>query len=235
MMPRFFSSSRGVRLLLLLPLFFFGGDVGHHAPVSLLSSAAEHPTGQVVEVEARLESELPAWEADAFDGGELEFACPNTFSVEVSSFLPTYRGISYGGDHLYQLAQGEGPHPAWVEGAEHDGLGERITFKVQALRADYEPWGISGEFRLINGYAKNERIWRANGRVQQFEVRRNGRLIARVKLLDRPSVQSIWLGELFQDNPLVLGDELEFRISQVYPGSKYRDTALTYFASCCWP
>lgn len=133
------------------------------------------------------------------------------------------------GDNRYDVAMLEdySPRTAWVEGVEGDGIGERLSFTILPLdgesEAAQEPvpfWGID----LVNGYAKTEATWEANGRVRELLLSINGDAVALLQLLDFRLPQSLDLPDGLEVAP---GDVIALEIRGVYPGSRYADTAIT--------
>ena len=110
---------------------------------------------------------------------------------------------------------------AWVEGQKDDGVGSEF---ILAFTESVSPKGIPlTGFELTNGYAKNSGTWAANSRIKQLAVYHNDKWVYTFNLLDTPTPQQID----FDGVPLSAGDELRFRILSVYPGNRYKDTALS--------
>ena len=119
---------------------------------------------------------------------------------------------------------------AWAEGVEGDGLGERLTFSIlpnepyddgtQAPAGPVPFYGID----LVNGYAKTEATWAANGRVREMLLSVNGQPAALIALQDARLPQSVELPEGLEVAP---GDVVTLEIRSVYPGARYADTAIT--------
>jgi hypothetical protein len=106
------------------------------------------------------------------------------------------------------------PATAWVEARSDDGIGEWIVIDFT------QPRSIAG-IELQNGYAKNTDIYGKNGRVREIEINlSNGQTLLHT-LSDSATAQTI---------PVSSADGvswLQIKILSVYPGSKYRDTAIS--------
>lgn len=128
----------------------------------------------------------------------------------VSSVLAPQSGNRYGGGNLGDRRM----DTAWVEGVKGDGVGEFVTLVFPgptALR----------QLMVVNGYNKNSAIFQKNGRVKEMVLRTSTGLERKVRLKDGRNWQSVDLsfaGEVTW---------LSLRISSVYPGSRYRDTAIS--------
>ena len=183
---------------------------------------------QVPVVETEIEDDLFAEEAMAndelFQGCSL--GCAYGWYTEATSVLAPQGDNAY---DVLQLYDGSA-RTAWVEGAEGDGVGERLTFEIlpngdDSSEADGSPvplWGLE----LVNGYAKSEAAWAANGRIRELAMAINGEPVRILRLLDTSDIQTASLGEGLLIGP---GDVITLEIRSVYPGSRYQDTALSEF------
>lgn len=90
---------------------------------------------------------------------------------------------------------------------------------------DYK-FGIDG-VSIINGFAADKSIWEKNGRVKVLEVAFNGKPLGTITLEDTPEPQFLGLPQMV----LRPGkrEQVTFTIREVYPGSKYQDTAIADF------
>lgn len=136
---------------------------------------------------------------------------------------------------------------AWAEGAEGYGIGEKISM-LQVCSYGWipeepyledigakEPYLVDGNLTynqicIVNGYAKNKKVWEENGRVKRLLMLVEGQPFAYLELADTIKPQYFTLPE----KSLVVPDEVflecEFIIEEVYPGTKYEDTCLTGLA-----
>lgn len=184
-------------------------------------------------IKSNIYADYPAWSND-YDG-EFENACPNTCEISTTSTLKSNNGITYHAKNMYQTNLDNSINTAWVEGGHGSGIGEKIRFKIVAIFADYEHWRLFADFTMINGYAKNEKTWKANNRIKRLKMYRNGNVIAEIYLEDTPNVQTFSLGKILSDNLLAINEVIEFEIMEVYKGNTYDDTAVTFFSLTCSP
>ncbi len=111
----------------------------------------------------------------------------------------------------YRAADGD-KETAWVEGASGDGIGESLRV---AFPCSTEVKGFS----IMNGYCKTRDTFQRNNRVKRLEVSyENGKEVVTVG--DTMEIQKI---------PLHKGITrfVEFRILEVYHGSRFQDTAIS--------
>lgn len=173
-------------------------------------------------VEAEIEADLYARETMANDELFLgcSLGCAYGWTTAASSHLAPQGAHAYDAERLYDGSA----RTAWVEGAEGDGVGERLTFTILPEGdADGRPvplWGLD----LVNGYAKSEPTWAANGRLRELAMAINGEPVRVIRLQDSAEIQTVDLGEGLLVGP---GDVIELEIRAVYPGARYRDTALS--------
>jgi hypothetical protein len=119
----------------------------------------------------------------------------------------------------------------WVEGDVNDGIGERLTFTFDMRGKEKDPagyeLGVSG-VSIINGFARSEKLWRANSRVKDLKVIYNGRYLTTVHLEDTIKSQRIALPKMvFRPGRQ---EKITFEIADVYAGEEHRDTALADFS-----
>lgn len=117
---------------------------------------------------------------------------------------------------------------AWVEGVAGQGIGEKITY-------DFPPENPRiTKIIIVNGYVKSPKAWTENSRVKKLKMYVDGKPFALLELADSKQEQS------FSFTPLGVADRkdydklrtlprwtITFEIMEVYPGSKYEDTAIT--------
>jgi hypothetical protein len=91
------------------------------------------------------------------------------------------------------------------------------------------PYG-SYNIGIFNGYQKNQEAWKNNSRVKKLKVKGDGKPLCFVNLRDLMGCQTFDLPseELFS--------VYRFEIVEVYPGLKWKDTAISEIASlgCCF-
>ena len=106
----------------------------------------------------------------------------------------------------------------WAEGVPGDGIGEGLDLTLDKPEKLYQ-------IGLVNGYAKNEALYQANGRVAELSVSLNGEKDFAVQVPDEFLKQSIfWFPLNGYDKPV---RTVRLRINKVYRGTKYQDTCLT--------
>ncbi len=137
-----------------------------------------------------------------------------------------------------------GRETAWAEGTPGYGIGESIRItsscsyqyewdgSIFFYEGDIEPDIFDGYMRyteicVVNGYAKNEKLWEENGRVKRLLMNVEGQPYAYLELEDTLYPQYFTL----PINDIKAADSVdvhfEFVIEDVYPGTKYEDTCLT--------
>jgi hypothetical protein len=144
--------------------------------------------------------------------------CAIGWRYQASSTLPGQGANRYNADKMGDASLSS----AWVEGAAEYGVGEKLTITFSTLPGHKEGIAFRG-IELVNGYAKNEAVWRANSRVKRMSVRYQGKPLFELALADTMSPQAF----NFEDILIYPGDHLEMTILDVYPGDKYADTAIS--------
>lgn len=133
------------------------------------------------------------------------------FRYCVSSVLKPQFGFTYGPEKMLDTDL----KTAWVEGKGGHGEGESLVVELNGRRT-------VTAIQVMNGYHKNERLFLANSRVQEAELQFSNGDTRRVSLNDAPGVQTIEVGR----QP---AEWVRFTIRSVFPGVKYKDTAVTEF------
>lgn len=137
-------------------------------------------------------------------------------SVSASSFLPTQGQHTYVPKNAYDFDI----QTAWVEGKEDFGIGESISFHFSKFREEEPLTAVT----IYNGYHRDVKSWEQNSRVKAFKVFVNGIPVAMLNLKDTMEGQKFNLSVAPQgDNPI----QVAFEIVEVYPGTKWKDTAIT--------
>lgn len=161
---------------------------------------------------------IPLSEEEAI--GECSLGCAIGWDLAASSHLPDQGKISYRVENL----NGSGKQ-AWVVGGENYGIGESVTFSFTRKHfkvAQMKSVNFNG-FTLVNGYAKNKKVWRENSRVKRLLIEHNNKPLYEVKLHDSMNVQDIDFKPFY----IKAGDTVRVTILEVYPGDKFKDTALS--------
>ena len=162
------------------------------------------------------------------------FANQATASSELSSVSDRYCA-----DNVVR----ENREYAWAEGVEGVGIGEYIVYDQTVFSGTLIEWsgnhirvgnsyGQDGyidytQICIVNGYARDEQVWKENGRVKLFMMYVNDQPYARLELEDtiNPQYFTIPQGDIRVAN----GEEVTFKfvIEEVYPGTVYEDTCIT--------
>ena len=108
---------------------------------------------------------------------------------------------------------------AWVEGVSGYGVGQWIEFR------DVYGDGTITSINILNGYVKSDKAWSENSRVKRLKVYLNGRPVCILELQNSRSLQTFQVQNLL-GNASYIG-KLRFEIMEVYPGTKYQDTAIS--------
>ena len=107
---------------------------------------------------------------------------------------------------------------AWVEGVDGDGIGEGFVIEKK--------WDTKWKSLLIiNGFisARNPKLYKENGRVKKIKVEGVESGVSKVlDVIDTPHQQTVDIS--FLPKP----EDIRVTIADVYPGTKYRDTAIHY-------
>ncbi len=148
----------------------------------------------------------------------------------------------------------DNPTTAWVEGSEDYGIGE--YFQVDGYVMG------DGTIYILNGYQSSRTSWENNSRVKKLKISYDGIHICNVELSDKMGVQFFKLPEAAMQMmmgeeitvqslsqlpdgvihktdvsgkitySLESGGKLRFTIMEVYPGLKWKDTAISGIFSC---
>ena len=176
---------------------------------------------------------------------------PPSENIKASSTLAPQGKVKY----LASNVCDDNPNTAWVEGNADYGIGEYLEFK------DWGPRG-NGTISILNGYQSSKASWENNSRVKKIKVSINGKDYCIIELSDVMGVQTIDLPsnllnilqgeskEVNSDSEVPEGaasvndgsgkivysipftGTLRFTIMEVYPGLKWKDTAISGIFSC---
>lgn len=128
--------------------------------------------------------------------------------VTASSTLPPEN--TYGVEHLFDGKE----NTAWVEGNAGDGAGEWLRFEMQ------QPFNLT-EIQIRNGYQRSPDHFKQNGRVKQIVLSATGETDQSYTLRDSDGEQHLEL------SPALKSNAFEFKIKEIYRGSKYKDLAIS--------
>lgn len=186
---------------------------------------------------------FPDWHAPC---GEFCAMSEGKYEITASSELPSSDG-RYAPEHMDSYY---GREYAWAEGVEGNGIGESVSVtsccsyhywqnaypegRVIFLDADSTPDIYDGYMRyteicIVNGYARNQKVWEENGRVKRILMYVEDKPFAYLDLEDTIYPQYFTLP--VDAIKAADGVDIHFRfvIEEVYPGTKYEDTCLTGF------
>jgi hypothetical protein len=134
----------------------------------------------------------------------------NLSQICASSVLKAQAGNDYGLNNLFDSQL----QTAWVEGVQGQGIGEYIAFEFDA------PETLT-QIELVNGYAKSDKIFQANGRVKELRMTFSNGDVASIRLEDTSQTQMI---DMTGTKPATW---VLLEITDVYEGSRWSDTAIS--------
>jgi hypothetical protein len=137
-----------------------------------------------------------------------------------SSTLPTYKDIIYSANkaHDFDITT------AWIEGKTDYGVGEFLEYSFDMTTAGEHQLGIT-KIILANGYKKTKKTWEENSRVKKLKMYVDNKPFGQLELLDSFEFQTIDLGKIMLPQQKVM--KFKFEIVEIYPGTKYKDTAIS--------
>jgi hypothetical protein len=156
-------------------------------------------------------------------GAECNFYCGcNYDTVIASSALEPQGNRSYEAWNAADLSY----ETAWVEGRIGYGIGEWIEYQFPANNPRITT------MIFCNGYVRTQKAWEENGRVKKMMVTINGKEFTTLHFDDVYAEQYFDVGKIGWDhnkgaNPSTEPIKIRFTILDVYPGTKYEDTAIT--------
>lgn len=120
------------------------------------------------------------------------------------------------------------PTTAWVEGKDDYGIGEHIEL-------DWTPMS-DGEITILNGYQTSKSVWENNSRIKKMSVSIDEKAICIVELSDKMGRQKFKIPGLVtttdKGHEYHIPGPIRFTILEVYPGLKFKDTAISGLFSC---
>lgn len=145
-------------------------------------------------------------------------------TLSASSYLRPGKTANYEPKNIHDLNFAT----AWVEGVAGHGIGESITYHFPPQNPRIT------QIIVVNGYVKSDKTWKENSRVKKLKLYIDDKPVAFLMLQDVKNEQS------FTVDPIGYSDRtdyeqllkkpwftIKFEILEVYPGSKYQDTAIT--------
>jgi hypothetical protein len=141
-----------------------------------------------------------------------------------TSVLKTDKGATYAASNAHDLSY----QTAWIEGVAGYGIGEKLTYQFPADNPRIT------EVIVVNGYVKSDKAWKENTRVKKLMMHVNGKPFSILHLKDTKQEQSFSFAPLGNDPSAATNGQkhqspwsITFEILEVYPGAKYKDTAIT--------
>ena len=140
-------------------------------------------------------------------------------AVSASSILAPTNIFTYNAENAHDFNH----ESVWAEGVDGNGIGEYITYIFPATCPR-----VTG-VKILNGYVKNESLWKANNRIKSLKVYYNGEEYAILELGDTRCIQFFEIGTVGYGPHTTDKDPwtLKFEILDVYPGEKYDDTVIS--------
>lgn len=144
------------------------------------------------------------------------------YSVSASSYLKSSGYVNYKGANAHDLNY----RKVWAEGVDGDGIGEYLIYKFRGGSPRVT------KIIVVNGYVKNQTVFKENSRVKKLKVYKDGKPIAILELKDIMGEQVFEIGTLGDSRENAPAWSLKFEILEVYKGDKYEDTVISeiYFA-----
>ena len=163
--------------------------------------------------------------SDIYDilGGGCSFYCGCQYDTVISSSSLAPQGkFTYSADNAADLWY----ETAWVEGKAGNGIGEWIEYQLPPNNPRITT------IIICSGYIRTRQAWEENSRVNKLALSINGHPFTTLHLDDIYAEQSFDVGEIgwSRQEGTEAGTEpikLRFTILDVYPGSKYSDTAIS--------
>ncbi|MFM7235064.1 MAG: NADase-type glycan-binding domain-containing protein [Flavobacteriales bacterium] len=208
--------------------------------------AAESPISEPVPAAAQPEATLPVVKAKADSKRIMEWGAkpeeqtegptdpwvypdwncdgPSADGLKASSTLAPQGKFSYPVKNITD----DNPTTAWVEGQADYGIGEFIEL-TEFSTAPHEVVSI------LNGYQASRASWENNSRVKQLKFSLNGKDYFILELADVMGAQTFSLPDDFMaklDPASGKKSRIRLTIMDVYPGLKWKDTAITEIYQC---
>jgi hypothetical protein len=145
-------------------------------------------------------------------------------TLSASSFLKPGKTASYEPKNIHDLNYGT----AWVEGVSGHGIGEFVIYHIPPNNPRIN------KLIIVNGYVKSDKTWKENSRVKKLKMYLDDKPYAFLILQDVKNeqiftVDLIGYSDRKDYNALLIKPwySIKFEIIEVYPGTKYQDTAIT--------
>jgi len=163
--------------------------------------------------------------SDIYDilGAGCSFYCGCQYDTVIASSSLTPQGNrSYDAWNAADLSY----ETAWVEGKPGYGIGEWIEYQFPAGNPRIT------DVIICSGYIRTRKAWEENARIKKMEVSINGQKFTTLHFDDVYAEQTFEVGEIGWKrqegtSPGVEPIRIRFTILEVYPGTKYEDTAIS--------
>jgi hypothetical protein len=152
-------------------------------------------------------------ESEKFEAQRWEFHRTD-YQPIASSALPAAGDLTYSASNVLDY---DG-NTAWVEGAKGDGIGESLTLTLP------KPAPLS-RVGIVNGYAKDPKLYANNNRVAELAVSIDGAEPFHVAIPDEFLRKETYFFDLPQRKEPV--KTVKLTITRVHRGSKHADTAIS--------
>ncbi len=143
-------------------------------------------------------------------GGEI-------LSVKASSHLAPIGNMTYEAGNAHDFDH----ERVWAEGVDGLGIGEYLEYEFPGNCPRITT------VKIMNGYVKNETVWKDNARVKQLKMYYQGKPYAILDLEDTRNLQYFNVGVLGPYDADAPNWKLRFEILEVYEGEKYEDTVIS--------
>jgi hypothetical protein len=115
---------------------------------------------------------------------------------------------------------------AWIPQKGDYGIGQYLSYEFNFDKEkDYNGRLGVTKILLANGYKKSRILWEANSRVKKIRMYVNGIPYRDLMLLDSFEIQIIEIGKIMF--PPSKTTTIKFEIIEVYPGNKFKETAIS--------
>jgi hypothetical protein len=142
--------------------------------------------------------------------------------IKASSEMAPEGKATYKADNAHDFDK----DTAWIPQKGDYGIGQYLSYEFNFDKEkDYNGRLGVTKVLLANGYKKSRNLWAANSRVKKIRMYLNGTPYRDLMLLDSFEIQTIDIGKImFPQHKTTV---LKFEILEVYPGKKYKETAIS--------
>lgn len=142
--------------------------------------------------------------------------------ITASSEMASEGKITYKAENAHDFDK----DTAWIPQKGDYGIGQYLSYEFNFDKEkDYNGRLGVTKILLANGYKKSKKLWEANSRAKKIRMYVNGTPYRVLMLLDSFEIQTIDIGKIMF--PPRKATILKFEILEVYPGKKYKETAIS--------